>query len=669
MLEDIGTLAEPASILMTFKLSLPAALALVLTAFHVGAADHAFDPLKTFAPYSMPEPANRYRSASGLPGPDYWQNRADYTIKATLDPTQRTLSGEVVINYTNHSPDTLDFLWLQLDQNRYKTDARANFSADKYPTEHTAGYRIAAVEVDDGHGLQPAHYVISDTRMRVDLPAGLKPGDGQVKLRIRYAYQVPDKDIGGRTDWLATKNGDIFEMAQWYPRLYVYDDRHGWDTAPYLNNEFYLEYGDFDYSITAPSDMLVVGSGELVNPQEVLSKTELKRLEQARHSDTTVMIRTPAEVTDPASRLKQGGTLTWHFQMHNSRDVAFGASKAFVWDAARINLPSGKTALAMSAYPVESVGKDAWDRSTEYLKRSVEYFSKQWFEYPYPNAIAEAGTVGGMEYPGIVFDDYQTKGKDFYALTAHEIGHTWFPMIVGSNERTDAWVDEGFNTFIDIYAADAFNNGEFSPKRDSEYAPKGGNPVEEIQALLHDPEAPPILTPADQIKEKYRHPVTYFKSALGLVLLREQILGPQRFDAAFRQYIRAWAYKHPSPSDFFRAMESAGGENLSWWWRGWYQYNWNLDLAVSAVAYVDGDFHKGALVTVENRDQLVLPSILQVTYADGSSTRLSVPVETWMQHRSYVVRVDGTKAVRSATIDPDQRVPDEDRSNNTFTMR
>ena len=628
-----------------------------------------YDPLQTFAPFDYPQPVNSYRAGNGMPGPAYWQNRADYRIEASLDPQTKILDATVTITYTNHSPAALDMLWLQLDQNRYRADARGNFTSDRSPPGHTDGYDIAIVEVDTGNGrFTPVHYRVSDTRMRVDLPQPLKAGGGQLRLRIAYSYEVPGA-FGGRTDWLQTKNGPIFEIAQWYPRMAVYDDMRGWDTQPFLNSEFYLEYGDFDYSITVPSDMIVVGSGELVNPGDVLTKTQQQRLEQARHSDTTVMIRSAAEVTDPASRPRQGGALTWHFRMKNSRDVAFGASKAYVWDAARINLPSGRTALAMSAYPVESIAENGWQRSTEYVKATVEHFSKQWFEYPYPVAIAEAGIAGGMEYPGIVFDWWKAKGKGLYGVTSHEIGHTWFPMIVGSNERRDAWMDEGFNTFADVYADAAFNHGEFAPKRDGEYAPKGGNPVEEIQSVLDDPDAPAIMTIADAIKEKYRHPVTYFKAALGLVLLREQILGPERFDPAFRKYIRAWAYRHPSPSDFFRAMESAAGEDLSWFWRGWFQHNWKLDMAVEGVKYVDDDPARGALVTVANLDKLVMPATLQVTWADGSTKRVRVPVETWQQHRSFDVVVPGGQRVTSATIDPDHAIPDGNRENDTWTAK
>ncbi|HEV2622780.1 MAG TPA: M1 family metallopeptidase [Frateuria sp.] len=627
-----------------------------------------FDPLKTFAPFTYPDPVNAYRSADGRPGPLFWQNRADYAIEATLDPDSRLLTGRETITYTNHSPGALDVLWLQLDQNRYKPDARGAFTS-QFPTKFTSGYRVASVEVQDAKGhRQSAQWLVSDTRMQVRLPEAVKANGGSVRVHIAWSFTVPG-EFGGRMDVNASKNGDIFEMAQWYPRLCVYDDLRGWDTAPYLNSEFYLEYGDFDYKVTVPSDMIVAGSGELVNPRDVLTATQIKRLDEARHSDRTVMIRTSAEVTDPASRPKQGGTLTWHFRMHNTRDVAFGASKAFVWDAARINLPQGKTALAMSVYPVESAGDAAWGRATEYLKASTEYFSKEWFPYPWPVAINEAGTAGGMEYPGITFDAKRARGKSLHMVIAHEIGHSWFPMIVGSNERRHAWMDEGFNTFIDIGEAGAFGHGVYAPKRDSEYAPKGGNPADEIAQVLADADAPALLNGADETSEKYRHPISYFKGAFGLVLLREQILGPERFDGAFRKYIATWAYHHPSPSDFFRFMESEGGEDLGWFWRGWYQHNWPFDMAVRKVEPIDGDWSHGAAVTVANLDPLVLPNTLRLTYDDGSHQDVRVPVETWQQHREYVVRVPGTRKVVSAELDPSHALPEADRVNDVLRMK
>lgn len=634
----------------------------------VRAADATFDPQVTFAPFVMPDPVNRYRSADGTPGPDYWQNRADYTIKAKLDPNAKTLSADETITYTNHSPDALSVLWLHMPQNSYRDDARANFSGGPMPAldEHTDGFQLATVQIQRDGKNQPAEPLISDSRMRITLAQPLAANGGQLTLHIRYHYTIPDARFGGRTSWSESKNGPIFEVAQWYPRMAVYDDIRGWNTDPYLNNEFYSEYGDFDYQISAPDNMLLVGSGTLTNARAVLSHAERQRLNQARHSDRTVMLRTADDVAAAAGQPTSGKTRTWHFHMNHTRDVAFAASRAFIWDAARLNIdaPNHDGGLAMSVYPVEAAGHDAWGRSTEYLKHSTEGFSKRWATYPYRNAVAVAGAVGGMEYPGAVFNSRKAAGSDLFLITAHEIGHTWFPMLVGSNERRHAWMDEGMNTFIDVYAHEDFNQGEYAPKRDSEFAPGGGNPVDEIVPIIADPDAPPIMTRADLIPEAYRHPITYFKAALGFKLLREQILGPQRFDTAFKHYIAAWSFKHPTPSDFFRAMDSAAGEDLSWFWRGWFAHNWPLDLAVTDIQPIDGDFAHGAVITLANNQPLVMPATLRVSYADGSHRDVQIPVATWMQHHQFAVNVAGDQPVTSAEIDPDHALPDAKRSNN-----
>jgi aminopeptidase N len=378
------------------------------------------------------------------------------------------------------------------------------------------------------------------------------------------------------------------------------------------------------------------------------------------------MIRSPQETADPASRPKKGGTLTWHYRMTDTRDVAWSASSVFAWDAARINLPDGKASLAESFYPAESQGDARWGRSTEYMKDAVENFSKRWYPYPWPAAINIAGPASGMEYPGIVFDGIDDKDAPLFWITAHEIGHIWFPMMVGFDERRDAWMDEGFNTFIDIFESEDFNHGEFAPKRDSEYAPGGGNPVDEILPILADPQAPPILSRADTVIEKYRHPVTYFKSALGLVLLREEILGPERFDPAFRRFISTWAFRHPKPADFFRFMENETGEDLSWWWRGWYATNSTYDVAVTKIASArDGR----TLVTVENRDPLVMPVTLRVSFADGGHQDIRLPAETWIRQTAATVPVPAGKKVIAAETDPDHKLPDHDRSNNRMTAQ
>src|SRR5690625_2507590 len=349
-----------------------------------------YDPLKAFAPFHYQYPVNRYRSANGMPGPDYWQNRVDYTIHAKLDPASKTLSATETFTYTNNSPDRLHFLWLQMDQNHYRKDARGNFSAAHAmpPKWHTEGYRIASVQVEGANGFVKAHTISTDTRMRIDLPESLEAEGGKVKVRIVYSYVVPGK-FGGRTDRYHTKHDDVHEIAQWFPVLAVYDALRVWDTLPYLNNEFYLEYGDVDYYVTVPWDMIVTGSGKLMNPEDVLTETQLERLQKAHHSEKTVMIRKASEVNDPSSRPRQSGTLTWHFHMDNTRDVAFGASKAFVWDAARIDLPNGKHPLAQSLYPVESIGDHGWEESTQGVKFAIEYFSKYTgFDYPWANAVA-----------------------------------------------------------------------------------------------------------------------------------------------------------------------------------------------------------------------------------------------------------------------------------------
>jgi hypothetical protein len=629
----------------------------------------AYDPRLTFAPLTLPDPVNAYRSSNGAPGPAYWQNEADYEMHADLDTAAKALRNDEVISYTNNSPDALTSLWIHMEQNIYRKDARGRVvnggprrknavpdSEDNPNGRTTEGFVLESVEIERGKESLKADYLVEDTRMQIRLAQPMAKG-GVLKIHIKYHYQIPGV-WGGRTSWGSSKQGDIYDLAQWYPRMCVYDDLRGWDTLPYLGSEFYLEYGHFDYYVTVPSEMIVAGSGELENPKDVLTRTQMARLEEARNSDKTVAIRTAAEVNDPASRPKAGGMLTWHFHMDQTRDVAWSASPVFVWDAARINLPDGKKSLAESVYPPESVGDGAWGRSTEYVKDTVERFSKDWFPYPYPAAINVAGFSTGMEYPGIIFDGIDDKGKTLFWISAHEIGHTWFPMIVGSNERRNAFMDEGFNTFIDIGESAEFQGGVYGPKRDSEYS-AGGEPPDTILKVLDDPTAPTLLMPADAYTWPITHPVSYFKGAYGLVLLREQILGKERFDWAFRKYIGDWAYRHPSPSDFFRAMSSEGGEDLDWFWRGWYMHNWRFDLAVGKI--------EGDQVTLVNKGQLVLPATVEVRYTDGTTTRFRLPVETW-ESKGEVVWT-GDKAVASATVDPDHVLPDDDRANNSISLK
>ena len=613
-----------------------------------------------FAPFFYTKNGSEYRAADGEPGPKYWQNRADYNLTAKLNDQTNEVIGTEVLTYTNNSPQKLDFLWMQLDQNIFKADSRGtaiipvtgsrNGGRGQMPD---AGYKIKSVKVGDS----PVKFLINDTRMQIFLPEGVNAEGGKVKLNIEYSYIVPEYG-SDRTGILNTKNGKIYTVAQWYPRMYVYDDVMGWNALPYTGpSEFYLEYGDFDLSITAPANHIVVASGELQNPQDVYTAEQQKRWEQAEKSDQTVIIRSASEVTSAASRPAGKKELTWHFKIKNARDVAWASSAAFILDAAKINLPSGKKSTAVSAYPVESDGKDAWGRSTEYVKKSIEYNSAKWFEYPYPAATAVAGNVNGMEYPGIVFCGSRAKKGSLWGVNDHEFGHTWFPMIVGSNERLYGWMDEGFNTFINTLSTADFNNGEY----------KGGKvDMQRTGDVLTKPDLEPVFSNPENLKEKNNGILLYFKPGTGLTLLREQILGPERFDFAFKTYINRWAFKHPTPDDFFRTMENASGESLQWFWRGWFQNNWRLDVGVRDVKYVSDDPTKGALITLDNLEKMAMPTILEIKTKSGKTERLNLPVEIWERNNSFIVKYPSTEEIESVTYDPDKSLPDFNPTNNVW---
>ena len=622
---------------------------------------------RLFSQNFYPDNGNRIRAANGAPGPDYWQNEADYKIEASLDTTTHLLSGKVDIHYTNNSPDSLQSLWLQLDENRYQGLSRSDFVGGLNARGTTSGYRFNGIpEVTSNDKNITDSYLIDDTRLQIKLNRKLAPSGGTCEIHISYSYEVPGS-FGGRTRWIKTPHGTIFDIAQWYPRMCVYDDLHGWNTLPFLGEgEFYCEYGNFDYKITVPWNMIVAGSGELQNPKAVLTSNQITRLAKARTGGGLETIISKTEIQSPKSRPVQKGTLTWHFKMNHSRDVSFAASTAFMWDAEAAELPGGRKVLAMSVYPPESSGQDAWGRATDYLKASIEYFSKNYAPYPWNNATNVGGPVGGMEYPGIIFVSKQVKGKQLYDITAHEIGHNWFPMLVGSNERRYAWMDEGMNTFIDIGAMAAYNNGEYAPKRDGEYAPGGGNPADEIIPYLKDPFAPIIMDRADAVSGNYTHPFFYFKTAFGLHLLRDVILGPSKFDYAFRTYVKNWSFKHPSPYDFFRTIENESGEDLGWFWKEWFFHNWEFDEGITEVEYKNLDPKQGTKVTIKNYDQMALPTEIQWTTASGQTGNLKIPIEVWLQGDTYTITLPTKEKMKSIILDPDNLLPDSRRSNNLW---
>ncbi len=620
-----------------------------------------FDQHEAFAPMFYPAYGDEVRTAAGTPGPKYWQNEASYNIQATLDDANQQISGTVQISYKNNSPEPLPFLWLQLDQNIYKTDSRGEATTPVEGGRYAnpgfeGGYKIQSVSVKYRGREESIHYNINDTRLQIFLPESLKAHGDSLVISIVYSFGIPERGTD-RMGRIETSNGWIYTIAQWYPRMCVYDNVLGWNTNPYIGaGEFYLEYGDYDYTITTSGSQLVVGSGELVNPTEVLTAEQIKRLENARNSDKTVLIRTEEEVKNKTGRSGKN-KLTWHFKCHNARDVAFSSSAGFIWDAARMNLPDGKKSLAMSVYPVESA-KDpqGWVRATEFTKGAIEGYSNKWFPYPYPNAVNVAGSVSGMEYPGIVFCYYTSKGSELWGVTSHEFGHTWFPMIVGSNERKYAWMDEGFNTFINSVADKEFNKGEFNTP------PK----YRERSARFFKSNAEAILTTPDVTNARYLGANAYDKPGMGLELLRYDILGEARFDSAFRYYIRSWAYKHPTPWDFFHAMENSAGEDLSWFWRGWFMYNWKVDQAVTSVEYIQTNPANGAIITIQNKEQLPMPVTVEVKEVGGKTGRLTLPVEVWEKGSNWKFTYPSTRQIESVTIDPDRMLPDADETNNVW---
>ena len=656
---------------MKFRLPyLLSAVALVAFTGHTFAQESLkYDYTEAFKPFFYPQTGTETRSASGQPGHKYWQNSADYQLNVSLNDVSNELTGSAEITYTNNSPDQLSFLWLQLDQNLCAKDSRGNAVIPLSGSRNGAkgenfdgGYKIKSVKVistlNEKSIAQEAKFTIIDTRMQVDLPQELKANGASVKLKIEYSFISPFYG-SDRMGVLETKNGKIFTVAQWYPRMCVYDDVKGWNTLPYLGaGEFYLEYGDLDVAITVPAKHIVVCSGELLNPSEVYTSVQQKRWNDAKLSDKTVMIRSADEVTDANSRPIGKQTLTWKFKIKNARDLSWATSSSFIIDAAKINLPSGKKSLAISAYPVESNGNDAWGRSTEYTKTSIENYSKRWFEYPYPAATNVAGNEGGMEYPGIVFCSWTDKGESLWGVTDHEFGHIWFPMIVGSNERLFAWMDEGFNTFINGLSAQDFNNGEYKqPAMD----------MHQASGFLTNPETEPVYSAPDGLKEANLGLLAYTKPGEGLNMLRNHVLGKERFDKALRTYVERWAFKHPTPDDFFRTIENVSGEDLNWFWRSWFINNWRLDQAITKVKYVKNDAKQGAVITIENLQKMPMPVIVEVKTKSGATSRITLPVEIWERNTTWSFKYNSTEELESISLDPEHVFPDINSENNTWT--
>jgi hypothetical protein len=615
-------------------------------------ATRAPDDQSMFRRLELPTPTG-IRTGSGAPGRAYWQQRVDYVIKATLDTVAKAVSGEEQITYTNNSPDTLHYLWLQVDQNLF-TDSSVGEALFPEFSGTDGGIRIVWVgqparPATRGRKAEPAaplHYSVNGTMMRVDLERPLPPGDRQA---LGISWTFPFGPLRNRMGIETVDGATTYEVAQWYPRLAVYDDVRGWNTEQYIGlGEFYLEYGSFDVSLTLPANMLVAATGTLRNPEQVLTARERARLAQARRSDRTVIIRGKDEIGAHASAPAPGGHRIWRFTADSVRDFAWAAAPHFIWDAVSAN--QGKV-LVMSFYPPSA--DSIWNRASEYGKLAIERYSKQWFPFPYPSAVNVNGVEGGMEYPMIVFCHDRTTARGLYGVTDHEFGHTWFPMLVGSNERLYAWMDEGFNTFMNYY----------NWKQQYPDVPTRRGSAESYVAYARSGHEQPIMTPPDRVPYEDLHEVGYNKPGFGLRLLRDHILGPDRFDPAFREYIRRWAYKHPTPADFFRTIEDGAGEDLSWFWRGWFYTTATVDQAVDSVVLSDT---AGVVsrIHLQNVGAMPMPVELAVTLSGGKTLRIRLPVEVWYLGRTYVAAVPGD--VTGVRVDPDEALPDLDRSNNVW---
>jgi len=626
-----------------------------------------------FRRLDLPAP-NRIRTGTGAPGPDYWQQRADYTIRVALDPSHHRVTGDETIHYTNNSPDTLRYLWLQLDQNMFRRESRGSFLFPDDARFGGGGFdggiavsEVAAVRMGArprsgaaaaGVVRVPLNAVANGTLTRVDLDQPLPPRTA-VDVAMSFGFDIPEHgaDRMGREGL-----GDtwLYEVAQWYPRLCVYDDIRGWNTEQYLGQgEFYLEYGDFDYAVTVPRSFVVAGTGTLENRAEVLTPEQVRRLDAALRSDTTIPIVSNREVGTAAARPPgDSPTLTWRFRAHNVRDVAWAAAPNFIWDASGWN-----NILMQSFYPPSA--DSIWRRSTEMVRHSIQHYSEKWFPYPWPTAINVNGPVGGMEYPMIVFCRNRTDLRGLFGVTTHELGHEWFPMLVGNNERLYAWMDEGFNTFINIYSAVTFWHEPPAT------GARGG--AEQWALIARSGYDQPMMLPADRVPPSLLGQADYNKPATGLFLLRHAILDDStRFDFAFHEYVRRWAFRHPTPADFFRSMEDALGEDLSWFWRGWFFRTDRVDLAVDSLQSRPDTSAGAARASYASRiflsspGTLPMPVDLRLTYADGSSDRLRLPVEVWYLGNRYVLLRQLPKRLVRVEVDPDQVFPDVIRENNVW---
>jgi len=686
--------------------------------------------------------ANTYRTASGAPGKDYWQQKADYKIQLILNDADQSISGKETITYYNQSPDELRYLWLQLDQNmRAKTsdspltgrgsqmrDSVSTRSLNGYVNDFDGGFKLSAVKDASGKDLK---YMVNKTMMRIDLPTPLAPG-ASTSFKIDWSYNINNRMLnGGRSglEYFQEQDEYLYTIAQFFPRMAVYADNEGWQNKQFLGRgEFALTFGDYEVDITVPEDFIIGSTGLLQNADEVLTKDQVKRYKQAQKSyDKPVIIVTQAEaVAKEGNRGKVTGTKTWKYKAENVRDFGFCASRKFIWDAQAVKLENGTSPLAMSYYPKE--GNPLWEEwSTKAVAQTLVTFSKHTIDYPYPVAISVHTASIGMEYPMICFNYGRPNADGTYSdrlkygmisVIIHEVGHNYFPMIINSDERQWTWMDEGLDTFMQYLTEQAL---------DPDYPSRRGPAANMVNYMKGDKRfIRPIMTNSEQITQFGNN--AYGKPATALNLLREVVMGPELFDYAFKEYARRWAFKNPSPADFFRTMEDASAVDLDWFWKGWFYTTDHVDVSVDEVKWFtmlseDNDLEtrnvKGKIKKNENSDMLdfgaqaetfvvtpttytgeymmdvpndqikgltegkqfyqvkfknlgglVSPIIVEWTYADGTKELETIPAEIWRANENQVTKTFmKDKEVVKIVVDPNKMTADVNTEDNVFPRK
>ena len=695
----------------------------------------------------LPTPNNR-RTASGAPGYEYTQQKVDYVMVIVVDEDKNLLTGNESITYQNNSKDYLEYLWVQLDQNMRAPDSKtplaksedlgntafndpATFTKNNLTKQADFGFKIKEVNNATGGSLS---YTVNRTMMRINLPQPLAPGK-TFEFSIRWNYLINNSVTdGGRSGFELFPDGNKnFTIAQFFPRLAVYDNVEGWQNMQFWGrSEWALEFGDYDVKITVPADHIVDATGELLNQKKVLTKEQRIRFEKARTSFKDPVFIVTQEEAEKAEKLKSKKSKTWHFNAKNVRDFAFASSRKYIWDAMAVNI-NGKTVMAVSLYPKE--GNPLWEEhSTRVVANTLEEYSKMTFDYPYSKAISVHADRQGMEYPMICFNYGRPQPDGTYSertkrgmigVITHEVGHNFFPMIVNSDERQWTWMDEGINSFVEILSELDYDPNFFT----------GNLPKDIVRYMSMDQDnLSPIMSQGDYVKNF--GPNAYTKPAAGLYMLRQTIMGPELFDYAFRTYSKRWMFKHPSPADFFSTMEDASAMDLDWFWRGWFyttdyndigvkdvkkfyltdqptdaakklakRYNMNLadyegklvffeeekkDISVNSKKANDIDVIKNHLatltedqraalkeapnffyqVTFEKPGGLVMPIIVELEYVDGSKERHTFPAQIWMKNDEEVTKVFRTTlAIKKITLDPDLETADIDTSNNSWPKK